>query len=110
LFFQRAEEDTSSLYSWVSESDWSSDYEEFVEKKDRNDPQTEEKTRETTPRPTIPSKYRLHCKKGSVVDPHWFQCGSGSRSKDLMTENWEKITAEKFFYIENCNLLIPRPL
>jgi hypothetical protein len=47
----------------VSESDWSSDYEEFVEKKDRNDPQTEEKTRETTPRPIIPSKYRLHCKK-----------------------------------------------
>jgi hypothetical protein len=57
----------------VSESDWSSDYEEFVEKNDRNDPQTEEKTRETTPRPTIPSKYRLHCKKGSFADPHWFQ-------------------------------------
>jgi hypothetical protein len=60
----------------VSESDWSSDYEEFVEKNDRNDPQKEEKTRETTPRPTIPSKYRLHCKKGSVADPHWFQYGS----------------------------------
>jgi hypothetical protein len=63
LVFQRAEEDTSSLYSWVSESDWSSDYEEFVEKKDRTDPQTEEKPRETTPRPTIPSKYSFTVKK-----------------------------------------------
>ena len=80
--FQRAEEDTSSLYSWVSESDWSSDYEEFVEKKDRGDPQTEEKTRETTPRPTIPSKYGLHCKKGCVKEPHWFHGFNADQDTD----------------------------
>jgi hypothetical protein len=44
----------------VSESDWSSDYEEFVEKNGRSDAQKEEKTRETAHRPTIPSKRNNH--------------------------------------------------
>ncbi len=45
---------------------------------------------------------------GSVSDPHWFQCGlgssilghcgSGSRSRVLMTKNGDKFIAEKFHF------------
>jgi hypothetical protein len=35
---------------------------------------------------------------GSVVDLHWFQCGSGSRSRVLMTKNRKKFTTEKKLY------------
>jgi hypothetical protein len=73
-----------------------------------------------TPRPTS----RCCCKKvlrsvflfSSVVDPHWFQCGSGfgsrSRCRVLMTKNWKKCKAGKkiyIFLIKNCSLLILRP-
>jgi hypothetical protein len=59
------------------------------------------------------------------ADPHWFQCGfgngsgssvfgqcgSGSRSRVLITKNLEKFTAEKKrnFSIKNCNLFNPWP-
>ncbi len=38
--------------------------------------------------------------------------GSSSRSKVWMTKNWKKLQLEiflDFFFIKNCNLLIPRP-
>ncbi len=49
--------------------------------------------------------------KTSVADPHWFKSGSGygSRSKFLITKNWEIFLKSWnkiyiFFLIKNCNL------
>ncbi len=41
----------------------------------------------------------------SVMNPHWFQCGSGSSI--FWTQNWKKFTAEIFFtfLIKNWNFL-----
>ncbi len=47
----------------------------------------------------------------SVADPHWFQCGGqcGSGSRGLLTKNQKNLQPKFFFYIKNCNLLIPGP-
>jgi hypothetical protein len=53
-------------------------------------------------------------KNANVVDldPHWFQCGSVSSSGSRVLMKLKEFTVGKksiFFYIKNCNLLIPRP-
>ena len=53
---QRPEEDNTSLYSWVSESDWESDYEEFTENQEEEDEEEEEEKEERDLSPAIPSK------------------------------------------------------
>jgi hypothetical protein len=51
--------------------------------------------------------------KSSVLDPHCFQCGSGSSSLGQCgSETLKNLQLKKnlYFFMKNCNLIIPRPL